>query len=89
MTETLIRLATDWIPIWRARIAELELTHMEVDHRAGLSGGHTSKILCGMKKPSGETIARLCDALALSQVVVRDVSREAMLRAEAPKRKRA
>lgn len=62
---------------------------MEVDHRAGLSGGHTSKILCGMKKPSGETIARLCDALALSQVVVRDVSREAMLRAEAPKRKRA
>src|ERR1700738_3534825 len=82
MTETLIRLAPDWIAVWRARIAELGLTHLEVDHLAGLSGGHTSKILCGDRKATGETRDRLCNALALAQGVSIDVEREAMLRAE-------
>jgi transcriptional regulator with XRE-family HTH domain len=50
----------------RSRIAALGWTHLDVDHRAGLSDGHTSKILCGMKKPSGETLTRLCAALGLA-----------------------
>jgi hypothetical protein len=88
MTDHLIRTAADWIAVFRARIAELELTHREVDDLAGLSEGHTSKILCGERKASGETTVRLCGALALAQVVIRDADREAVLRAEATKRKR-
>jgi hypothetical protein len=89
MTDRLIRSSADWIAIWRARIADLELSLEEVDSLAGLSEGHTSKILCGKRKPKGETIASLCAALALSQSVSVDMEREAVLRAEATKRKRA
>ena len=89
MSDHLIRTSTDWIAIWRARMAELELTHLEVDGLAGLSGGHTSKILCGDRKATGETRDRLCGALGLSQRVSVDVEREAVLRGEATKRKRA
>jgi hypothetical protein len=67
---TLIRTAADWVPVLRERIATLRLTHLDVDHRAGLSDGHTSKILCGMKKPNGETLARLCAALGLALLPV-------------------
>lgn len=80
--------SADWmIPIWRARIADLELTLEHVDDLAGLSAGHTSKILRGVKKPTGETRDRLCAALALAQGVSIDVEREAMLRAGAAKKK--
>jgi len=89
MTEALIRSSADWIALWRGRMAELELTHREVDGLAGLSGGHTSKILCGDRKATGETRDRLCAALGLSQRVSVDVEREAALRGEATKRKRA
>jgi hypothetical protein len=60
----------DVLPVLKARIAELRLTHLEIDHRARLSGGHTSKILCGMRKPSGETLTRLYDALGLALMPV-------------------
>jgi hypothetical protein len=86
MSEHLI--VTDWISVWRARIAELDLTLDLVDDLAGLSEGHTSKILRGVKKPTGETRDRLCAALALAQGVSIDVEREALLRAEAAKKKR-
>ena len=36
------------------------------------SEGHTSKILCGLRKPSAETIARLCAALGLVQTVTKN-----------------
>jgi hypothetical protein len=86
MSEHLI--VTDWILVWRARIAELDLTLDLVDGLAGLSEGYTSKILRGVKKPTGETRDRLCAALALAQGVSIDVEREALLRAEAAKKKR-
>lgn len=79
--------ADDWIAVWRARIAELDLTLDQVDHLAGLSEGHTSKILRGTKKAAGETRDRLCAALGLVQGVSVDVARQEMLRAEATKKK--
>jgi hypothetical protein len=69
----LIRSSADWIPVFRSRIAELGLSHLDVDGLAGLSEGHTSKILCGLRKhPSADTIARLCAALGLVQTVTKN-----------------
>jgi hypothetical protein len=70
MTENLIRTAADWAPVFRARIRELGLTHLEVDHRAGIADGLTSKILCGMKQPRGDTLMRMCGALGIALAVV-------------------
>lgn len=84
-----IRTAADWIPVFRARIAALDLTHREIDHLAGLPDGYMSKILAGMYKPGAETIERLCGALALTLVPVVDAEREAAVRAEAMRRRRA
>jgi len=67
---TPIRSFADWVPTLKERIAALGLTHLEVDHRASLSEGHTSKILCGLRKPSGETLTRLCAALGLALMPV-------------------
>jgi hypothetical protein len=69
MSERLIRTSADWIAVFRARIKELGLTHLAVDGLAGLSEGHTSKILCGLRAPSADTIARLCAALGLVAIV--------------------
>jgi transcriptional regulator with XRE-family HTH domain len=68
MTE-LIRTAADWIAVFRSRIKELGLTHLEVDARAGLSEGHTGKVLCGTRMPSLLTIERLCRALDLAVAI--------------------
>jgi hypothetical protein len=65
MTERLVKSAADWVPVFRDRIRELGLTHLEVDARAGLSDGHTGKVLCGLRTPSLLTIERLCCALKL------------------------
>jgi hypothetical protein len=79
----LIRSAADWIPVFRSRIAELGLSHLDVDGLARLSEGHTSKILCGLRKhPSADTIARLCAALGLVQTVTRDARLKENLRAD-------
>jgi predicted transcriptional regulator len=56
---------SDWIVIWRARADELGLTHLDVDHEAGLPDGYFSKILAGMRKPKPNTIARINRALKL------------------------
>jgi hypothetical protein len=74
MTDVLITSPSDWIPVFRSRIAELGLTHLAVDGAAGLSEGHTSKILWGLRKPTAETIARLCEALELVQVVKQKIA---------------
>jgi transcriptional regulator with XRE-family HTH domain len=66
MSDPLIRTAADWIPVFRGRIRELGLTHLEVDARAGLSEGHCGKILCGSRTPTLQTIDRLCRALGIS-----------------------
>lgn len=62
----LIRTSTDWAAVFRARIAELGLSGLEVDLRAGLAVGHTNKILNGKKRPGAVTIERLCRALRLA-----------------------
>ena len=69
MTEQLIRTSADWIPVFRARMRQLGLTHLEVDARAGLSDGHCGKIMCGMRRPTLATIERLCGALDLKLVL--------------------
>jgi hypothetical protein len=51
MTDSLIRLSTDWAAIFRARISALGLSHFEVDQIAGLPDGYCNKILNGKKKP--------------------------------------
>jgi hypothetical protein len=84
-----IRTTDDWLVVLRARIAELGITHLECDHLAGLASGHTSAILCGMKKPTAVTVTRLCAALGLLQTVVVDPERDAIVRAEAVKPRRA
>jgi hypothetical protein len=74
MTDVLIRSSADWIPVFRDRIAELRMTHLAVDAAARLSEGHTSKILCGLRRPGADTITRLCEALELVQVVKQKVA---------------
>jgi ribonuclease BN (tRNA processing enzyme) len=65
MTDHLIRAATDWPWVFRKRIAELGLSHLDVDHLAGLPGGYCNKILNGKKKPGAVTIEKLCRTLKL------------------------
>jgi transcriptional regulator with XRE-family HTH domain len=69
MSDGLILTSADWIAVFRARIKELGLTHLAVDARAGLSEGHTGKILCGTRMPSLLTIERLCRALDLAVAI--------------------
>ena len=74
MTGRLIRTSVDWIVVFRERIAELGLSHREVDELAGFGEGYTSKILCGDRKPGALTIERLSGALklAFAPIVVSD-----------------
>jgi hypothetical protein len=72
MTECMIRSAADWAPFFRARIAELGLSHFEVDQRTGLAEGYTNKILNGKKLPGALTIERLCRELKISLRPVAD-----------------
>jgi Helix-turn-helix len=88
MTEHLIRSAADWAEIFRRRIAELGLSHLDVDQIAGLADGYCNKILNAKKRPGAKTIARLCDALALGFSPVVDVEREAIMREQWEKRRR-
>jgi predicted transcriptional regulator len=58
------------VALFGERVKQLGLTHWEVDERAGLSQGHFSKIMCGLRKPALQTIERLCDASNIAFVVV-------------------
>jgi predicted transcriptional regulator len=72
MSDGLIRLSTDWADVFRARIADLGLSHSEVDERAGLPDGYCNKIINGKKKPGAVTIERMCGALQLALRLVVD-----------------
>jgi hypothetical protein len=76
MTDSLIRLSTDWAAIFRARISALGLSHFEVDQIAGLPDGYCNKILNGKKKPGAVTIERMSRALKLAWAPVVDDDRE-------------
>jgi hypothetical protein len=80
MTEHLIRISADWAAVFRARIAELRLSHLDVDQIAGLPDGYCNKILNAKKRPGAVTIERLSLALALEFVPRIDVEREAIMR---------
>ncbi len=82
MTDRLIRSATDWASVFRARIAELELSHLEVDQIAGLPDGYCNKILNAKKQPGARTIEKLLGALALALQPVVDAEREEIVRAQ-------
>ncbi len=88
MTDGLTMSPADWIVIWRARIAELGLTHSEVDHQIGWGENYCSKVMCGMKQPTAKTIERMNRALALRFRPEVDPDRDAIVRAEAVKRRR-
>jgi hypothetical protein len=59
----LIRTST---AVFRVRIVELGLSCGEVDFRAGLTPGHTNKILNGKKAPGAVMIEKLCGTLKLA-----------------------
>jgi len=88
MSDHLIRTSADWAAVFRARIAQLGLSHFEVDHLAGLPGGYCNKILNSKKKPGAVTIERLSGALALGFKPEIDVAREAIMRPQWVKRRR-
>jgi hypothetical protein len=79
---------TDWIAIWRARKAELGLTDRQVDDLIGWGENYCGKVLCGKKTPTAPTIDRMNAALALRLRPEVDIEREAIVRAEAVKRRR-
>jgi hypothetical protein len=80
MSDRLIRSATDWAAVFRARIHELDLSHFEVDQLAELQPGYTNKIVNGKKRPGAITIQKLCGALALAFEPKVDAEREAIMR---------
>jgi hypothetical protein len=88
MTDRLIRSSADMVAIFRARIAELGITHETVDEIAEWGDGYCSKILAGMKTPTASTIARMCSALALVFRSEVDTERETILKARWVKRRR-
>jgi predicted transcriptional regulator len=65
VSEALFGSQADWIALWRARLADLGWTHRELDDRAGLGEGYTSKLLCGLVKPTAPTIERINRALGI------------------------
>ncbi|WP_156179948.1 hypothetical protein [Bradyrhizobium sp. LTSPM299] len=80
MTGRLIRSAADWAAVFRDRISELGLSHLEVDHIAGLPDGYTNKIVNAKKRPGARTIERYCDALAIAIRPEVDAERETIMR---------
>lgn len=54
------------VALFGKRARQLGLTHLEVDARAGLSEGHFSKVMCGLRMPSLQTVERLCGALDIA-----------------------
>jgi hypothetical protein len=80
MSDRLIRSSSDWATVFRARIAELGLSHFEVDQLAGLPDGYCNKILNAKKRPGAVTIERMCGALALALRPEVDPEREAIVR---------
>ncbi len=66
MADRLIRTSADMVALFGRRARELGLTHLEVDARAGLSEGHFSKVMCGLRAPSLQTIERLCGGLDIA-----------------------
>jgi transcriptional regulator with XRE-family HTH domain len=64
MTDGLTGSRTDWISIWRARLAELGWSYAELEHRAGLTDKYFSRLVCGdIDQPTAETIDRINRAL--------------------------
>jgi hypothetical protein len=88
MTERLIRTSEDWAAVFRARIAELGLSHLAVDQLAGLPDGYCNKILNSKKRPGAKTIERMCRALALAFMPVVDTERETIVCSQWVKRRR-
>jgi transcriptional regulator with XRE-family HTH domain len=65
MSDGLIRISGDCARALRAEIEARGLTQLDVDHRAGLGEGHTSKILNRKKNPTVETLVSILDVLDL------------------------
>ena len=65
MTARPLLTLADWLAVIRDRIRELGLSHLEVDHLAGLGQGHTGKILRGKKRLRADTLIRLYRALEI------------------------
>lgn len=56
----------DWIAIWRARLAQLQWTYEELDHRLGLKNKYFSRLVCGdIGEPTAKRIAAINRVLGI------------------------
>ncbi len=66
MTDALTGEQAEWIALWREALAARGWSHRELDERAGLAEGYTSKILCGDRVPTARIIAKINRALGIT-----------------------
>jgi transcriptional regulator with XRE-family HTH domain len=66
MTQVMTGSQAELIALWREVLTARGWSHRELDDRAGLGEGYTSKILCGLRTPSAPTIARINQALGIT-----------------------
>jgi hypothetical protein len=58
------------VAAFRARLAELQMSHLGTDVVAGLAAGHVSKLLCGDKRFGLISLGAMLDALGCDLVLV-------------------
>jgi hypothetical protein len=83
-----VRSMADFVPVWRARADELNLSHATIDEIAGLPSGYFSKVMCGMKNPGPIAVECINGALAIGFVVAVDAEQVERVQGRWVKRKR-
>jgi len=66
MSDALTGEQSELVALWREVLAARGWSHRELDERAGLGEGYASKILCGLRKPTTPTIAKINRALGIT-----------------------
>jgi hypothetical protein len=94
MSRLLATIAThaDLVAAFRARIVELDVTHLGIDAVSGLADGHTSKLMCGDKGFGPVSLFAMLDALGCDLVLVENPAKlaaaeQAAKRLHVPKRR--
>ena len=56
----------DWLAVWKVAATVRGYSYRVVDHRAGMTDGYFSRLMCGdIKEPTAPTIAAINRALGL------------------------